>query len=365
MPIPPFDPYAHQASLLWRNRVDGWRSQPAESIFSALAWLTTIACMAWLTIAQLPRLREWSLWLREEHAWATVAACAVIVLLDQRQARRQQRLAAAQDWLSAQPIPPAILCRRRRLLLLRLLAWFAVAAPLLAMANVSLSQALLLAVCATAAALIGNALGDIDRAGQRHTRPREAAFPTPRAHGNLFNWQCIEAGASLAPRHLAPLLLVILLVPRGPLMMALVALLLLLIVTGVSAWKRAVMVIVQADRWLLVEPISTRIWLLQSLRMPVLMLLVGTLVLAMGAWMAVGSLLALAVGAGLPMLGLLYLGVAVSGRAQARRIPLRFAVHTALLAACAQALPPLLPLLFGAQLALLFRRALNAGSRRL
>lgn len=364
MPISTFDPYAHQASLLWRNRVDGWRTQQAESIFAALAWLATMACIAWLTLAQLPRLREWSLWLREEHAWTSVAACAVIVLLDQQQARRHQRRAAAQDWLSAQPIPPAIRRKRRWLLLLRLLAWFAVAAPLLTMAKVSLSQALLLAACATAAALIGNALGDINRAGQRHSRPREAVFPTPRARGSLFNWQCIEAGASLAPRHLAPLLLVILLVPRGTLLMALVALILLLIVTGVSAWKRAVMVIVQADRWLLVEPISTRTWLLQSLRVPVLMLLVGTIVLAVLAWVAVGSPLALAVGAGLPMLGLLYLGVVASGRAQPRRMPLRFAVHIALLAACAQALPPLLPLLFGTQLALLFRRALDAGSRR-
>lgn len=333
-------------------------------MFAALAWVLTIILMTWLALAQLPRVRELLVWLREEHAWATVAACAVAVLMDQQNARRRQRLAASHDWLSAQPIAPSVRRRRRLLLLLRLRVFAAVAAPMLLLANASLSQTLMVTVCAVVAALIGNAMGDIERAPHRQSRPRETAFQTSRARGSVFNWQCIEASASIAPRHLAPLLLVILLVPRGPLLMALVALTLLLIVTGVSAWRRAVMVIVQADRWLLVEPIPARAWLLQSLRLPLLMLLGGTAALVSLSWTSAGPLLALAVGLASPVLGLLYLAVVASGRAQPRRIPLRFAVHTGLLAACAQALLPLIPVLFGAQLVFLFRRGFLDRSRR-
>lgn len=359
MPTSHFDPYARQTHLLWRNRVNGWRSQPAEAVFAALAWLATIALMSWLLLAQLPRLRGYLLWLREEHAWATLGACALMVLMDQQQSRRRQRHDAAHDWLSAQPIMPAVRRRRRWLLLLRLLPFAAVATPLLLLAKASLLQALMLAASASVAALIGNVLGDFERTPARQTRPRETAFQTSRARGSMFSWQCIEAGASIAPRHLAPLLLVILLVPRGPLLMALVALLLLLVATGISAWRRAVMLIVQADRWLLVEPTPARIWLLQSLRLPLLMLVAGTLALLSLAWFGAGAVLALAVGAGLPVLGLLYLGVVVSGRAQPRRIPLRFAVHVAVLAACTQAFPPLLPLLWGGQLIFLCHRSLR------
>ncbi len=354
-----FDPYSAQLHLLWRNRINDWRTRPSEAGFVALAWSATIALMTWLALAQLQRLAVVLEWLREDHAWATAATFGLAVLVDQQQARRRQRQIIARDWLSAQPINPAVRRRRRLRLLLRLLAFAALASPLLLLADASPRQALVLAVCAVTAAVFGNLLGDIDRAPRRHSRPRETAFQTGNPRGSVFNWQCIEAGASVAPRHLAPLLLVVLLVPRGPLLMALVALTLLLIATGISAWRRAVLVIVQADRWLLAEPVPARVWLLQSLRLPLLLLLVGTLALVTMAWIIAGDVLAVAVAVGMPALGMLYLAVVTSGRKQPRRLSLRFAVHVALLAACAQAFPPLALLVWGSQWIVLFRRSLR------
>jgi hypothetical protein len=352
-----FDPYFAQSRLLWRNRVSEWRTRPGEAGFHALAWSCVVALLVGALVSQANQARQALNWLRVEYPFSALLALSALVLLDQQQARRRQRSTWSQDWLQAQPVALAVRRRHRRLLIGgRLAGVYVLAWPLLAWAGAGAGEVMVLSLGCAAAAGIGHALGDRERSGTQAPASRET-LSTSTQHGSISRWQWIEAGAALAPRHLAPLLLVILLVPRGPAAMALLALFLLGLAAGTSGWLRAVGVIVQAERWLRSEPVQARTWLRQSYRLPLLALLAGGAVWITLALLNDALLLGLLVGVGLPMLGSLYLLVVASGRSQPQRVPLRMALHVCVLLACAQALPPLLPLVWLAQLWFLHRRS--------
>ena len=69
--------------------------------------------------------------------------------------------------------------------------------------------------------------------------------------------------------------------------------------------------------------------------------------------------LAMFIAIGVMMLGTLYVAVVASGRAQPARIALRMTLHTGVLIAVAQALGPMLPIVFGMQMFVLFKRSLR------
>ncbi len=359
MNVLPFDPYAAQSRWLWLNRLAAWRAHAAESAFSGLAWCAGLAVIGWIALSQLPTLRALVTWLLAQHPWLTLCCVIVALGVDHWRARRTQRQRWADDWLSAQPIGRPIRRRRRLIALATRCAWqSALIAPLLLLANASAMGWLVLGSCALAAASLGNWLGDIDGSPVIRGRRRETLF-TSTATGSLRRWQWIEAGASLAPRHLAPLLVAILLVPRGPAAMAIAALVMVLMASAVSAWLRAVRVVIQAERWLAVEPISATTWLRQCLFVPLLGLLVGALALAALMLAVANAAVALVAAVGLLIVGALYIGVVGTHRAQPRRIPLSMTLHVVLLAATVQALAPLLPLVVGAQLFVLFQWGLR------
>jgi hypothetical protein len=352
-----FDPYRAQSRMLWRNRLSEWRRRPGEAGFQALAWACLLALLAAAAVSQAEQARQWLPWLRAEHPWGALLAMVVLVVLDQRQARRRQRLTWSQDWLQAQPVAPVIRRQHRfRLIGVRLLAVYAPAMPLLAWAGASAGETAMLLIACAAAAGMGHQLGDREGPWIR-ARPRRATLSESTQRGSVRRWQWIEAGAALAPRNLAPLLLVILLVPRGPIAMALLALSLLAMAAAASGWLRAVGVIVQAERWLRSEPVPARSWLRQSYRMPLLALLAGSAGWVVLALLNDAQMLALLVGGGMLVVGSLHLLVVASGRAQPRRLALRMALHLCLLLACAQALPPLLPLVWLGQLWFLLRKS--------
>jgi len=358
MPTTHFDPYAAQARLLWSNRVSQWRAQPGEAGFNAAAWLAMLGALGWIAARQLDSLAAGLIWLRTQQPLLALALAALCSLLDQWQSRRRQRRVLATHWLSAQPVSASVLWRRRWLSCAgRMLAAAGAAAPLLVMAQGNGDDALMLAACCLPAAILGNRLGDIDRP-TRLRRRRETAF-TSHGVGSIPRWQWIEAGASLAPFRLAPMLLLIVLVPRGPAALAVIALALVMLATAINGWLRGVWVFVLAENWLGVQPLSTRTWLLPAIRLPLLQLLVASLALALLAMANDARVLAILLGVGLPMIGCLYLAVVASGRAMPRRVPLRFGVQLTVLIASSQAFAPLMPAVWLIQMVVLLRRSLR------
>jgi hypothetical protein len=173
-----------------------------------------------------------------------------------------------------------------------------------------------------------------------------------------MRWQWIEAGAARFGPALAPGAFALLLVPMGSgLALTLACLVVgLLCAALVSAWRRNLGVIVGAQSWLAPQPLSGMQLLRESARLPLLILLLGmglllwaglTAKLAVIAWLA-----SLALGA----LGVLHLLCSVVERRQPRRIVLLFGVQLALLLLVARTLPPLLPLVWLAQISWLARR---------
>jgi hypothetical protein len=353
-----FDPYAAQARARWRNRVDGWRATPGETAFHAGALLLALGIAGWLLLASWPSLRAALHALLANPALASLL-WLVAVGIDQHRLRRVQRQRWANDWFVAQPITPAQRQRRRwneafsRMLALGLPV---VVVLLLAERAVALLPAGLLALLGAA---VGHWLADhpprLGAARQRRYSMLQASGP-----GSLWRWQWIVAGRALTPRALAACLPVLLLIPRGPALLLGVAIVMVMVLATTAAWLRMLAVIVDAQRWLDVQPLPGRDWLPAALWLPLALL--GTALLTAAAAMALGgasSTLLLA----LPLLGalaLLHLGAVLAERRRPRRIVLLSAAQQLLLLAGLQVAPPLLPLLFLLQLGWLLRRGWQA-----
>jgi hypothetical protein len=353
-----FDPYAAQARAQWRNRVAGWRAAPGETAFHAGALLLALGLAGWLLLASWPSLRAALHALLANPALASLL-WLVAVALDQHTLRRAQRQRWASDWLSAQPISPVQRRRRRwneafsRLLTLGLPALFVL---LLVDRSEALLPAALLALLGTAT---GHWLAD-HPPRLAAVRQRRYSMLQASGRGSLWRWQWIVAGRALTPRALAACLPVMLLIPRGPALLLGVAIVMLMVLATASAWLRMVALIVEAQRWLEVQPLRGRDWLPAALWLPLALL--GAALATAAAAMVLGgasSTLLLA----LPLLGalaLLHLGAVLAERHRPRRIVMLSAAQQLLLLAGLQAAPPLLPLLFLLQLGWLLRRGWRA-----
>jgi len=356
-----FDPYRAERRLLWRNRLQRWRAHPAETVFHAVGWLAVAALLLTLLIAQRDALGAAITSLLQTWPRLLLALLLFLIVLDQRRARQRQRAAEASDWFNAQPISAALRRQHRwragawrtaiTLVAFTLLAQLGEIAPL----HIALLSPLIVLV-----ALLGNVLGErMLLGGSSTSRAHRLSVLPINGRGSLMRWQAIEAGAALAPKALAPLLLVILLVPRGPVQMVAVALLLLCIALAINGWRRAVQVIVMATHWLHAEPIRRRQLVLRCLPLPTLTLMTASGCVLLLAWASGQTLLGGMLAAVFAVTGLLWLGVVASAPHATRRHPLHFALQLVMLVAALQSLPPLAPLVFCAQLLLFAYRILR------
>jgi len=357
-PVTAFDPYHRQALLTWRNRIARWRADPMQTGFHALAGLVLASVLVLPGGRALHALGAATAQAIERFPGATALFAGALLFAAQRRARIAQQRARANDWFAAQPLSPTLRRSRQRLrVLLQAMAQALLGAALLALARAPAAAWGVLASLIAAAPLLDAALAHRQTWPRRHRSPRSTVFAA-HGRGSLWRWQVIEGGIALAPRRLAWLLLLLLLVPRGPAQLILVALLLVGIGVAVMGWWRALAVLFAAQRWLAAQPLPARRLLLGCLPYPLLLLVGGSAALA-GLALQFGSpLLAALPALGLPALGSLAWLCAARHRRHPPRAGLAFAVHLSLLLGMVQAVPPLAPLLWLGQVVWLWRRSL-------
>lgn len=346
-----------QDRLRWSNRVARWRADPAQSGFHALA----LGLMALLALGLLMAQREslLALWqLATTRPALPLGLLGVFAAIDQRAAQRRLLAGWRSDWLAAQPLQAEARRAYRWRRGLRRAGVQVLALALLLGALSAAPEALAAVLLAHAGgALLGGLSAD-----RNWPRPRRAVrhgLFAPRGRGRLWRWQRQAAGLALLPRHLAPLFALWLLVPRGPLLMAGVALFLLGLGLLASAFRRMLGVLADAEAWLAAEGIAARRWVPRALLLPSLLLATGgvlsaLLLFGLDAQPAFYALLAAVV-----MVAGLALLAAAAERRHPRRLALVLPLHLALLLGCAQALPPLLPLCWLLQCGVLLRRSLR------
>lgn len=353
------DPYALQSRLVWHNRWRSWAQHPGEIAFHATGWLALAALLGGIVLARGPALLDL---LRSALAWPehVLGLNLLATALDQQQFRRRQRREWQQDWLAAAPLRRSQ--RRWRRGKTAATRWLIgsglLILPLLA-AGADIPFMLLLLASGALAALLGQRLGDVDRAPRTGAAARQRidAIDGP---GRLWRWQAIEALATFTPRQFAWLLLGILLVPRGGPVMALVALAVLAVIATLRAWQRMLAVIPLAQAWLQAQPLRGSAWLRRATPLP-LALLAAASALASAAAAAVGSpALLLVTALGLPALALLQLLLHLALRGQPRQLPVQSALQFVLLLACLQAFAPLALGLWLLLIALWTRRVLRS-----
>ena len=347
------DPYARQSRLIWANRLRDWRQRWAEVAFHLVAGVAGAALLAYLLALQRDAVVAVFAWAAAAPAMLGLAVL-VVLTLDQRALRRRELERARHDWLAAQPLPHAL--RRWRALRAPLLRAAAEGAALLLLAwfaHVPLALTLVALALLPVAALLAQTTP------RPSIVPRESPFAT-RGRGSFWRWQWIEAGASLAPRRLAWALIAVLLVPRGPAAMVIVAVGLVALVAAATAWQRGLGVIPAAQRWIATQPVAPRRWLRACLAMPLSWLALVSTAVAVIAASSGPAWLALAAAMGLIALGTLQLAVMTSTRQHPARAPWLTALHALLLLSALQTLPPLAPALWILQLLWLTRRSLRA-----
>jgi len=351
-----FDPYLALQRAEWRQRLDESRRHPGQTLFYALAALAFAALLAPVAASAWPRLLQLVRVLRDDEAIQTLLVLVVAVALGARNATRSRRQAWANDWLAAQPVAGAL--RRRRALRAHVFDCLGVTAPgalLLAASGSGIYAIAILVGVGVFAHAIGAASLGRNPAIALKVGPRETPFRVGRTPA-LSAWQWAEAGSSLAPARVAPLLLVLLLVPRGPWTLLFPALFGMSAIGLFNAFARATRVIVLAEAWLLPQGVAARAWLRGVLQVPLLLASGLALLPALAAAAMVGPMAALGVGIVVVAALALHLAVTIERRRLPGQIPVHGAVHLLLLVAVAQALPPLLPLLWIAQMAWLLRR---------
>jgi len=354
-----FDPYRAEQRLLWRNRIAQWCAQPAQSAWHALALLALLIVLLPIARQALHEARQALEWLMAQQALPLAISLVVLLSIAQQEADRRLQRRLARSWLAAQPVSAR--CKAR--MVWRHRAGRAVGYALAGHGLLGM-QAPLSMHAAWLGIVVGATLFAALWASQPRSLPRprptaRSAVLRPRGRGSLWRWQVAEAGASLAPRSLAWALLVILLVPRGPAVMAAIALLLVLLVVLAHAWVRAVRVLPAAQRWLGAEPLPPRRLLLGCLPYPLLLLSIVTLCLVGLAFAFGNPLLGWMAALGLPAFGSLHWLSVAAHRQRPARAALELVAQSTFLLGLLQALPLLAPLVWLGQMVWLWRRSLR------
>ena len=343
--------------LRWRNRLRDWAAEPMQTGLHAIALLALCALGLLMLGEQQPALQAaWAV--LRAHPLLAGSALMGLAALDQRAAQQRLLDAWRDDWLAAEPLPTAdrqgyrVWRAARRALLLHLavgglLLWLG-ASPVEWLG----AQGWMLG-----GGIAGALSARIRRPAQsRHWR---RSLFAPGGAGRMWRWQRQAAGLALLPRQLAPLLALWLLVPRGPAVVAGIALCLLALGLITSAFARMLGVFAQAQAWLAPEGIAARRWLLPALALPAALLVGSGLLGGLMLWALRAPLPFAVLLAGALMLGMLALLASAAERRNPRRLALVLPLHSALLLACAQSLPPLLPLLWLGQCGWLLHRSLK------
>lgn len=352
-----FNPYTQWRRLSLLSRIELLRRQPGETAFHAIAGAVLLLVFLWAAIFVLDA--NAGILRNALHNWSLPIGLALLVLCSLGQARGLRRLASlrARDWLATQPIAPALQGRDRlRQVMLEALRQLLIGVGFLL--GISVLGDYLIALLGTLllAALIGwwvpQRAAVLSAVGVRGRHPQGAG------RGHVMRWQWIEAGAARFGPALAPGAFALLLVPMGSgLALTLACLLVgLLCAALLSAWRRSLGVIVAAQSWLAPQPLSGMQLLRESARLPLLLLLLGMGLLLLAGLAALLGPIAWLASLALGALGVLHLLCSVVERRQPRRILLLFAVQVALLLVVARTLPPLLPLVWLAQIYWFTRR---------
>ncbi len=358
MDPPSHNPYQRERRLLLQNRIAAWRAQPDESLFHGLALLAAATLGVVILVQALPSvlaalsqaITRWPLPL--------LAASLLLIHIRHVELMRTRRARLRLHWLAAQPIPASV----SRRLLLRLQAFHFLAyciggGGLLYLADQPpLALVLWIAGCGIAIAMANTYR--LDRAGSPPSNTRLMPFAV-RSGGSFWRWQWIEVCAVAAPRRLAHALWLFLLAPAGHWSATLIALVLVLIYLLLAAWTSSVGVLVKAQHWLHTQPLQSKRWLLDCLRVPLLILacLSALMVLTLAATASLRYAPPLLLG--MSAIALLHYACAAAERRHPRRLQLVFALHLLVLLAALQSLPLLLAPLWIAQLFLLIRRSLR------
>ncbi len=344
---------------VWRNRVERWRAQAAESAFTACAAAAFAGFGLWITDPLWPRL------LRSDAAWARPLPVVLLALmlataLGLRALGQRRKLAGNErdDWLAALPIAPALRrhARRRRVAIASALtsaaiilitAWAAVRVE-------HAANALLAALTAGAAtgALASWFLPEGAAATGTLPRPRAAAVAVPPGtRGLALLGAAMEPAVARLPRGAPWMAGFFLLLPPSTPAIAIPGLIVLITALTlafdlIGHWRTRFL----GDQlWLCAQPLPPARLLRAYLpalakRGTLLALVIGASLHALGAPALFAWVVALAIWL------LLADGVlcAYATRLAPRRFPLLLMLHGATLAASAQVLPPALPIVLGA-----------------
>ncbi len=354
-----FDPYRAQTALLWRNRVQRWRQQRAQTVFHAAALAALIALLFLPArdvadgagAALLDALRRWPL----------PMLMLVVAAMTLRHAQRLAalRVRAAGEWLATQPVAERLRRRRRHDLLLRdaaLHGLVGVVSLLAIDADASTIGAFLAG--AFASVVLAPILSRFVR-NKNQVNGYYGSRIAERGRGRLWRWQRIVAGIALRGRTLGLGGFALLLLPMqsGPLAIVVMLAVGLSVAALTGAWRRSLAVVPAAQVWLGAQPLTGRDLLVGVMSVPAALLaiftsLVGLMFVLLGV-PAIGAFAALAIFA----VGALQFACVAAERATPHRIQLVFVVHLALLLGIAQAFAPAAAICWLLQMVFLLRRA--------
>ena len=357
-----FDPWRAEQRAVWRNRYAQMKGAPADPLFHALAYMALAALLAPLLFSALsenaPAIRAGIL----QRPFAAFLVASSLLALQQLRVLGSRTRARMEGWLASQPVPFHVWRRNARFHVAILSAVQFAALALVGLAVRASSQIFLgAAACAVLAGLLALAWPVVAPGLYRpHGQVAPASVKASAGTGRMWRWQLQEARVVFGPRRFSSMLFVLLLIPaNSPLQVALFTLLAAL--GGLllaAAWLRSVLVLVQAQQWLQVQPVHARrllrAWLVLPSAIGLLALLVLVLALAtLGAtkFILPASLCVL-------VLSSLVLGCVAAERRRLQRIPLLLVVQLLLLAGVFQVFPPALAICFPAQVYWLARRSL-------
>lgn len=360
-PNPTLDPWQLQRHAIWHNRVQQWRQAPGETAFHALAWLA----LGIMLIALLPLAARSSVidllrgtMLAQPLPWMLGATALLALHAASRLTawERQQRI----HWCFAQPVAERVRRHERwRVLGLALLPHALAGILLLCVLRLPAVAHGLLMLALLLAGVFAALWAHRSRRTPQHAHPH-AALPRwqDTGRGRLWRWQKIEAGAGFSPRVLARGGWILLLIPIGASAIAagVSTVAGLCIAAGISAWRRSLDVLLQAQNWLWTQPLRLRFWLGGAL-FPTTLALLAALVLGSALAGLGATRVAHWIGLGLLALALLQIACVLAERRRPHRVALLGTLHLLLLGATAQVAMPLLPLVWLGLCLWLLRRA--------
>lgn len=346
-----FDPYLAHRRCLWRNRLARWRQAPGEAAFHAMIWLA-LAVLSGMAVAALAARRELArdiLALTQAAPWAWLLAWGGLIAMRVRLRLRDWERRDAAGWLGAQPVAPRVRqCERGRVVLGCIVADALAGALLFAFLRLPWTAWGWLILMLVAASAAGVVWAQWRRPGTERATGADVGNAALSlrcfvGRGGLWRWQMREVLSGIGPRPLRHGLWMLLLIPAGTGASAAALALAagLALAAYLSAWRRGLGVLVQAERWLGAQPARARFWL-SGLRVPLALAVPGAATTGL-------ALAALGAGHVAPWVALVLLALAMlqasctlALRRTPARIPLAFTVHLALIGAAWQAFPPVL-----------------------